>query len=239
MAYEVIKRVGGRAYRYKVESYRDRDTGRVRGKWTYVGRVDGEGTLSAERLARRSSRDRLLDAIDRLFDHHELSALSSGMVASEAGVAYGTFYRYFKDVTDAVREAMLRQSEPSERLRESFAHPLGTHDEERARFECWAASVITSALERPGFMRAWFSASNTDPVLVKLRRERTAALVEAVYEHVERLRSLEYAHVRDATASAFAIVTLLEGAIRARTVADDRIDIPAITATISHVAGFV
>jgi len=98
MAYEVIKRVSGRAYRYRVESFRDPETKRVRGKWTYIGRVEGEGTLSPERKARPSSRDRLLDALERLLENHDLALLSTGMVASEAGLAYGTFYRYFKDI---------------------------------------------------------------------------------------------------------------------------------------------
>ena len=239
LAYEVIKRVGGRAYRYRVESYRDRDTGRVRGKWTYVGRVDGEGTLSPDRTTRTSSRDKLLDAIDRLFDHHELSTISSGMVASEAGVAYGTFYRYFKDVDDAVRAALMRQSEPAAVLREYFTHPLGSHDQERARLECWAAAIITGALERPGLMRAWYAASNVDRTLIDMRRERANALSSALEEHISRLRSVDYAHVVDAPAAAFAVVALLEGAIRSRTVAEEPVGIPAITATVAQIAGFV
>ncbi len=74
VAYEVIKRVSGRAYRYRVESYRDPETRRVRGKWTYLGRVEGEGTLSPERKARPSSRDRLLDAVERLLETNELAS---------------------------------------------------------------------------------------------------------------------------------------------------------------------
>ena len=65
VAYEVIKRVSGRAYRYRVESYRDPVTRRVRGKWTYLGRVEGEGTLSPERKSRRrSSRNAAASAPD-------------------------------------------------------------------------------------------------------------------------------------------------------------------------------
>jgi len=76
VAYEVIKRVGGRAYRYRVESYRDPETRRVRGKWTYLGRVEGEGTLSPERQARPSSRTRLLNALEELLGMRDLPASS-------------------------------------------------------------------------------------------------------------------------------------------------------------------
>ena len=125
MAYEVIKRVSGRAYRYRVESYRDPETRRVRGKWTYLGRVEGEGTLSPERKARPSSRERLLDAVERLLETNELSTISTGMVASEAGLAYGTFYRHFRDLAHVVRDAMVRETANLEKLNERFAEPVG------------------------------------------------------------------------------------------------------------------
>jgi len=37
MAHEVIKKVGRRAYRYRVESYRDPETKKVRSRWRYLG----------------------------------------------------------------------------------------------------------------------------------------------------------------------------------------------------------
>ena len=37
MPHDVIKRVGRRAYRYRVESYRDAETQKVRKRWTYLG----------------------------------------------------------------------------------------------------------------------------------------------------------------------------------------------------------
>ena len=133
MAYEVIKRVSGRAYRYRVESYRDPETRRVRGKWTYLGRVEGEGTLSPERKARPSSRERLLDAVERLLETNELSTISTGMVASEAGLAYGTFYRHFRDLAHVVRDAMVRETANLEKLNERFAEAVGDTGTERAK----------------------------------------------------------------------------------------------------------
>ena len=135
MAYEVIKRVSGRAYRYRVESYRDPETRRVRGKWTYLGRVEGEGTLSPERKARPSSRDRLLDAVERLLETNELSAISTGMVASEAGLAYGTFYRHFRDLAHVVRDAMIRETANLEKLNERFDEAPVNAAAERAKQE--------------------------------------------------------------------------------------------------------
>ena len=44
VAYKVTKRIGGRAYLYRVESQRDPETGRRRNRWTYLGRAPGDGS---------------------------------------------------------------------------------------------------------------------------------------------------------------------------------------------------
>ena len=188
MAYEVIKRVSGRAYRYRVESYRDPVTRRVRGKWTYLGRVEGEGTLSPERKARPSSRDRLLDAVERLLEKHELSALSTGMVASEAGLAYGTFYRHFRDLAHVVRDAMIRQTVGVEAMSERFDEPLGDGAAERAKVAGWARESIAAALCRPGLFRAWLVTSNHDSAVVAERQKRLDANVERLTRYLEWLQ---------------------------------------------------
>ena len=146
---KVIKRVSGRAYRYRVESYRDPVTRRVRGKWTYLGRVEGEGTLSPERQARPSSRERLLDAVERLLERHELAGISTGMVASEAALAYGTFYRHFRDLAHVVRDAMIRQTANLDSIGERLDEAPGDSAAERAKMTAWTHEAIAAALARP------------------------------------------------------------------------------------------
>ena len=214
MAYEVIKRVSGRAYRYRVESYRDPVSRRVRGKWTYLGRVEGEGTLSPERRSRPSSRDRLLDAVEHLLESHELPDLSTGMVASEAGLAYGTFYRHFRDIAHVVRDAMIRDTANLERLSERLAQPPGDIVEEREKLADWVREAIAIPLARPGLFRAWLVTSNHDSTVVAERQRRTEANVTAMAAYVDRLRAAGLAPANGPEFAAYAIVALVGAAER-------------------------
>ncbi|MFN2460732.1 MAG: TetR/AcrR family transcriptional regulator [Candidatus Velthaea sp.] len=228
MAYEVIKRVGGRAYRYRVESYRDPETRRVRGKWTYLGRVEGEGTLSPERQARPSSRTRLLDALERLLENHELGGISTGMVAQEAGLAYGTFYRYFKDLDHIVREAMLRRSTASERLREDLTSPTGSAGGERDKMIAWVRETVANAQSRPGLLRAWYVASNQDAAVVAERQSRFDAMVDCFAGYIEKLNAAGLAAVCAPRFNAYALVALITAVVREcaveRTFTDAKLD---------------
>jgi AcrR family transcriptional regulator len=198
VAYEVIKRVSGRAYRYRVESYRDPETRRVRGKWTYLGRVEGEGTLSPERKARPSSRDRLLDAVERLLETNELASISTGMVASEAGLAYGTFYRHFRDLAHVVRDAMVRET---------------ANATERTKMLGWVRATIAAVLARPGLSRAWHVTSNHDSTVVAERQRRFETNVDHMAQYLERLRAAGVAKPTPAFA-AYAIMALVGAAAR-------------------------
>ncbi len=213
MAYEVIKRVSGRAYRYRVESYRDPETRRVRGKWTYLGRVEGEGTLSPERKARPSSRDRLLDAVERLLETNELATISTGMVASEAGLAYGTFYRHFRDLAHVVRDAMVRETANLESLNERFNDTPGDSEAERVKLVAWVRETIATVLARPGLFRAWHVTSNHDWPVVAERQRRFEANVEHMAAYLERLRAAGTASTTPAFA-AYAIMALVGAAAR-------------------------
>jgi AcrR family transcriptional regulator len=213
VAYEVIKRVSGRAYRYRVESYRDPETRRVRGKWTYLGRVEGEGTLSPERKARPSSRDRLLDAVERLLESNELSTISTGMVASEAGLAYGTFYRHFRDLAHVVRDAMVRETANLEKLNERFAEPVGDAATESAKLVTWVREAIAAVLLRPGLFRAWHVTSNHDWAVVAERQRRFEANVEQMALYLERLQTAGTAKSTP-TFAAYAIIALVGAATR-------------------------
>jgi AcrR family transcriptional regulator len=213
VAYEVIKRVSGRAYRYRVESYRDPETRRVRGKWTYLGRVEGEGTLSPERKARPSSRDRLLDAVERLLESNELASISTGMVASEAGLAYGTFYRHFRDLAHVVRDAMVRETANLEKLNERFSEPIAGQGAERAKLVAWVREAIAAVLTRPGLFRAWHVTSNHDWAVVAERQRRFEANVEHMAHYLELLHSAGAAKSTPAFA-AYAIIALVGAATR-------------------------
>jgi AcrR family transcriptional regulator len=214
VAYEVIKRVGGRAYRYRVESYRDPETRRVRGKWTYLGRVEGEGTLSPERQARPSSRSRLLNALEELLESRDLSALTTGIVANRAGLAYGTFYRYFKDVHHIVREAMLRHSATTDRLLDEIFADVSTAVVERGKMANWVRETIVEAQAHPGLIRAWHVASNQDAALVAERQARFDAAVASFTQYIDKLNAAGLTSVKSPAFNAYALVALCTAIVR-------------------------
>jgi AcrR family transcriptional regulator len=210
LAYEVIKRVSGRAYRYRVESFRDPETRRVRGRWTYLGRVDPAEAGLPEKPAKLRSRDRLLDAVDRLLEAApDAEALSAGSIAREAGVAYGTFYRYFTDRAHAVREALLRNGPALGDLDTLFGQPAQTRDEECARITNWLRDAAQTARLRRGVVRAWHIYSNADQAVVRARSEAVANAVNAVTAYLERLEAAHVTSLSSPSFAAYALVALV------------------------------
>ena len=208
MAYEVIKRVSGRAYRYRVESFRDPETRRVRGRWTYLGRVDPADAGLPERPPKASSRERLLDAVARLLATCDAESLSAGSIAREAGVAYGTFYRYFTDRAHAVREALLRAGPALGDIGARFEEPLGTREDERNRIASWLRDTAAAAKRDRGVVRAWHVYSNADDTVVKARREAVDAAVDRVAAYLKALRGPAMASISSARFAAYALVAL-------------------------------
>src|ERR1700740_3641603 len=105
MAYEVTKTIRGRAYRYRVESVRDSETGKRRNQWTYIGRAEGTATRPPAKR-QSNARKSLLDALERLLATHEFGDITAGMIASKATLAHGTFYRHFRHKREAFLAAL-------------------------------------------------------------------------------------------------------------------------------------
>ena len=209
MAYEVIKRVSGRAYRYRVESFRDPETRRVKGRWTYLGRVDPAEAGLPERTRKPLSRDRLLDAVARLLADHDAEALSAGLIAREAGVAYGTFYRYFTDRAHAVREALLRHGAALGDIASLVNSLPMSGGEERRRIAGWVRGVAEQALRDRGLVRAWHVFSNADEAVLAARRDAVDAAVEGVAAYLEGLRVAGIGEVRNPRFAAYGLVSLV------------------------------
>jgi AcrR family transcriptional regulator len=209
LAYEVIKRVSGRAYRYRVESFRDPETRRVRGRWTYLGRVDPADAGLPDRPPKVSSRDRLVDAVVRLLEETDAESLSAGTIAREAGVAYGTFYRYFTDRGHAVREALLRRGPSFGDVASRFSAPVGSLEDERTRIAGWIRDAASTALHERGLVRAWHVYSNADDAVVAARRQLLDAADEIVAGYLERLREARIAKIASPRFAAYALVALV------------------------------
>jgi AcrR family transcriptional regulator len=209
LAYEVIKRVSGRAYRYRVESFRDPETRRVRGRWTYLGRVDPADAGLPERPAKPSSRDRLLEAVARLLAAGDPESLSAGSIAREAGVAYGTFYRYFTDRGHAVREALLRHGPSLSDVHARFGGPAANREAERERVATWLRETADDARRQRGVVRAWHVYSNADEAVVKARRQAVDAAVDRVTAYLDTLRAGGISSLSSSEFAAYALVALV------------------------------
>jgi AcrR family transcriptional regulator len=193
MPHEVIKSVGTRAYRYRVESYRDPLTKKVRSRWTYLGRVlpeNGGGERALKRRAPAQTRERLLDAFERLAERGPASSISAGAVALEAGLAHGTFYRHFADKRTILRAALDRVREQLERASPTFAPPYGSLEQERARIRAWLGAKYEAIPARAGLLRAWLEVLEVDPVERERRVRRRRALVTALADYLEALSEL-------------------------------------------------
>ncbi len=237
MSHEVIKRVGRRAYRYSVESYRDAATQKVRSRWTYVGRVASDGgvegpALERTRVAGRKTRERLIDAFERLLEGESYAGVTAGAVARSAGFAHGTFYRYFTDKRALLLATLDRLREELDRVRPSFEPPFGDRAVERARIGAWVEAVLSRPAAHPGVLRAWYDMLEVDEPLRSSRRTRRVERVAALRSYFEKLAAAGTIALEKPEPLATALVMVVDAALRAAVVEAAVID----EATIAGVA---
>jgi AcrR family transcriptional regulator len=141
MSYEVTKTIRGRDYRYRVESYRDPETGKVRNRWHYLGK--GHGEAPPRRRARAGeTRAKLTAALERLLERKPWNDVTALDIAAQAGVTPATLYRYFKS-----REAVLQACaiDANDRLDLRLAELQRVADDvdaERARLRAWTIALV-------------------------------------------------------------------------------------------------
>lgn len=223
--------MGGRAYRYRVESYRDPASGKVRGRWTYLGKADG-GTPVARRRP-LDTRARLLAAFGRLLESMAYPEISAGRIAEEAGLAHGTFYRYFSDKPAAFRAALAELRERVDSVVLAFGGPLGTVAEERERVRGWLRSLFAVTIERPGFLRAAYTLTGLDPVARDERRERRRSRVAELAAYISRLNEARLIVTVDPERLANALVAAIDGLLRLAVLEELPIDDAAVAGVIA------
>jgi AcrR family transcriptional regulator len=220
IAHEVIKRVGRRAYRYRVESYRDPGTRKVRSRWTYLGVATdpGSGDAAPAPVSRRSAtetRERLISAFEHLVETQPYSAVTAGMVASDAGLAHGTFYRYFGDKRAVFLAALDRKREQLLATRPSFEPPYGSLEAERARIRAWAEAVLVGPPHELGVIRAFFEALEGDEELREMRRSRNVERIAAFTRYLIGLTAeARIIDVPEPEALATALFALMDAVFR-------------------------
>ncbi len=193
MAYEVTKLVRGRPYRYRVESFRDAETGKARGKWTYLGPADRVAP-SAEpkpepRAARgAATRERLLTALETLALQADWSKLTASAIADAAGVAHGTFYVHFKNKDEALRAAAERVREAIGSPAAVFAETLPTVADERARLRGWLGGILDQPRQMSGVLRALYTIAANDPNVAALRAKKQCLARAEIEAYLVRLQ---------------------------------------------------
>jgi AcrR family transcriptional regulator len=192
MAYEVVKTIRGRQYRYAVESYRDADTGKVRNKWRYLGKADSN-QVPVRRTRGPETRTKLMDALERLLDRDSWSDVTVRNIAAEAGVAEATYYRHFQSRSELLHACAARVLEMLEERFEALRAIAATRDDERKRLR---KLVVEAVSDPPGaaVMYALWTAGETGP----LRAERRARRQRALRAYLCELRDRGYATFTDA-----------------------------------------
>lgn len=145
MSYEVRKTIGGREYRYLVESYRDPETGKPRNKWRYLGKALG-GSPPRRRAAGAQTRANLTAALGRLLGRTAWDEITARDIAAEAGVTPATLYRYFASRDDLLRDWSKGANDRFE-TRLTQLHAIANDvDAERARLRAWLLALWASGV---------------------------------------------------------------------------------------------
>ncbi len=154
MTREVLKRVNGREYVYRVDALQDAGTGRVRRRWTYVGRFDGTTVRRARRRVAGQARERILTAILRLIETRDVEFVTVDVVARAADLSRTTFYRQFADREAALAAAYdLLAAEVLGRLP---ALDVSRSPADRACLGAWVEALLSALGSRPGLTRRMF-----------------------------------------------------------------------------------
>jgi AcrR family transcriptional regulator len=218
MAYEVTKLVHGRPYRYRVRSERDAATGKYRNRWTYLGRADADAVPAAR--VRRNARAALLDALARLLEHGEPERVTASAVSAEAGLAHGTFYRYFRNKHEAIVA-----------LLDLLADPPADVTAARAGLRQWAAGMLRSTARDGGLIRALYVLAADDAALQEQRRVRREAFVQRLSAYLTMLAARGFAPIDDPLETAAALVAMIGGIFREAVMSEPLTDARIAAAT--------
>jgi AcrR family transcriptional regulator len=231
MAYEVVKTIGNRQYRYRVQSQRDPQTGKQRNRWTYLGRVAAEPELEKARAARPNARLRLLEAAEALLAEGNAAAVTVDAIATAAGVAHGTFYRYFRDRSEAL-EALARHIRATRDAGDDglLRDDVDSIASARLGVRRWVTEKLRFARERRATLCAWYALIASDARLTAFREERREATLSRLRDHIAVLDRRGFAHIADAASTAIALIALIDGITRAALLERDQLDDAGIVA---------
>ena len=218
MSYEVTKRISGGDYRYRVEGYRDPQTGRPRTRWLDLGRVTELGVVTPPaRRGGRVTRDKIVAATAELLESRDASRITVAVIATHAGISQATFYRYFADRKAAFTAALSSLCDSTISALPSLEDPaVGTRAQESRRLFTWLESLHRSVLRRRAFR---WSFRSGDRSKAKAQIERSLLKVDGyaiLAAYLARLAAAGIARVDDADQLATAIIGISRALVRSR-----------------------
>ncbi|MFG3022345.1 TetR/AcrR family transcriptional regulator [Streptomyces sp. NPDC048254] len=127
----------------------------------------------------RRTVDHLLDAASRAFAARGYSSANIDVVVTEAGVARGTFYKYFQDKLDLLtalsEEATGQLGESAERFAD-----IRPGEGAANQLRSWLAEFLPIEQRYAGVLRAWVERQPDDPTVRALGYQVGASLVDAL-----------------------------------------------------------
>jgi AcrR family transcriptional regulator len=155
LAYEVIKRVRGREYRYVVEAYRDPVTKRRKARWRYVGVVkDDARARPAVRTPRnRVSREDIIAATARLLEFRSPENVTVSVILSASGASRSAFYRSFPNRQKALSAAIAQVADDLFRTFPTLVKPRSRQDAEE-QLQRWCEAHYRFAAQQQILKRA-------------------------------------------------------------------------------------
>lgn len=160
-----------------------------------------------QQVRAQRTREKLLEAAQRELSARGYAKATARSIASEAGVATGSFYQYFADKDAVLRELgttrLARISQLSLGLLDSAADPRDT-------MRTVVLAVMAYHREDPGLHAVLTERRAHDPELDMLTTKGEHALIDAVQSMLER-----WSYPGDREATAFILFSMVEGAIHA------------------------
>jgi AcrR family transcriptional regulator len=213
MAYEVTKLVHGRPYRYRVRSERDAATGKVRNRWTYLGRADAAEQPATVRV-RRNARGALLDALESLLASMPPDEVTAAAISAAAGLAHGTFYRYFRNKNEALLALFDRVRVESTGGDDPFAVVPDSRADARAALRAWATTLVRKPERHAATMRAIHILSSRDEELMAYRQARRDLVLKGLCGYLTVIGERGFAPASDPAATAAVLFAMIEGLFR-------------------------
>lgn len=186
-----------------------------------LGGVTAEAALRRPTQARaKKTRAALVAAAQHEFSAHGYAATTAKSIAERAGAATGSFYQYFANKDEVLRELASQRAawigdETVGLLERAATADLPAEPAARARLVRAAlgkvvATVIDLHREDPGLHAVLTERRHADPDLEALTAAREAELVDRV---ARLLRTWD--HPGDAEATAFVLFGAIEGSVHA------------------------